>query len=212
MNPYFTMKEKLTVFFAAILFFASFNTKAQSLSGKVTDSVSGQPIPGAVVYIPQLKIGTATDVNGLYKITSIPKGTYEVEVEILGYATVTKQVTVKDATTFNCTMGASSSSSNEVVITALGNITNVQRSPTPVSIITHQMFIQQASTNVVDAIATQPGIDAITTGPGVSKPSINGLGYNRVLTLFDGVRRKIFNGAMNMASLLTRMQYMMLKL
>ena len=38
----------------------------------------------------------------------------------------------------------------------------------------------------------QPGIDQVTTGPGVSKPEINGLGYNRVLVLFDGERQEDF--------------------
>jgi iron complex outermembrane receptor protein len=32
----------------------------------------------------------------------------------------------------------------------------------------------------------------VTTGPGVSKPEINGLGYNRVLTLLDGERQEDF--------------------
>ena len=35
-----------------------------------------------------------------------------------------------------------------------------------------------------------PGVSTLTTGPNVSKPIIRGLGYNRVLTLFDGVRQE----------------------
>ncbi|MDB5014670.1 MAG: TonB-dependent receptor, partial [Daejeonella sp.] len=35
-----------------------------------------------------------------------------------------------------------------------------------------------------------PGVNAVTTGPNVSKPFIRGLGYNRVLTLYDGVRQE----------------------
>jgi len=33
-----------------------------------------------------------------------------------------------------------------------------------------------------------PGVNAVTTGPNISKPFIRGLGYNRVLTLMDGIR------------------------
>ena len=80
----------------------------------------------------------------------------------------------------------------EVIITSLGNVTILRRAPAPVSVVTHDMFLQQAATNVIDAIARLPGITAITTGPGVSKPEINGLGYNRVLTLFDGERQEDF--------------------
>ena len=31
---------------------------------------------------------------------------------------------------------------------------------------------------------------AVTTGPNVSKPFIRGLGYNRVLTLYNGLRQE----------------------
>lgn len=187
------MKKLLQIFFIFPFFlFTSLLIEAQSLSGAVTDSASHQTIPGAVVYIPQLKLGATTDVKGHYKISPLPNGTYDVEVEILGYATITKQINIRKNTTLNFAMVVSTSSANEVIITALGNVTNTQRSPTPVSIVTHDMLIHETSTNAVDAIANQPGITAITTGPGISKPEVNGLGYSRVLTLFDGVRQQDF--------------------
>jgi iron complex outermembrane recepter protein len=183
------MKNILLLF---SLLLCSLCIKAQSLSGTVTDSASHQTIPGAVVFIPELKLGATTDVKGNYKISPLPNGRYDVEVEILGYSTMIKQVTIKGDVTVNFAMGVSSSSEKEVVITALGNVTNTQRSPTPVSIVTHDMLLQTTATNAIDAIALQPGITAITTGPGVSKPEVNGLGYNRVLTLFDGERQEDF--------------------
>jgi iron complex outermembrane recepter protein len=178
------------ILFSLLLY--SLCNQAQSLSGRITDSVSRQTIPGAVVYLPQLQLGATTDINGFYKISPLPTGNYMVEVQILGYATITRQININGAITLNFDMVMSSASSKEVVITALGNATNTLRSPVPVSLVTHNFLIQQASTNVVDGIATLPGISAITTGPGVSKPEIRGLGFNRVLTLFDGVRQQDF--------------------
>ena len=166
---------------------------AQSLSGTVIDSASHQKIPGAVVYIPQLKLGATTDANGYFKIAPIPRGSYEIEIEILGYATITKQVMVKDSTTCKCTMCTSACySSNEVIITALGNVTDAQRSPVPVTLVSHDVLIQQTSNTVIDAIAVQPGVNETTEGPGTTKPQINGLGFNRVLTLIDGERQEDF--------------------
>lgn len=179
---------KLMVFFPLFIQTA----KAQSLSGTVIDSVNHQTIPGTVIYIPQLKLGATTDAKGNYKINSIPKGAYEVEAEILGYATLAKQVIIKGDETLNFAMVISSSSTKEVVITTLGNVTNTQRSPVPVTIVTNEMLLQESSNNAIDAIAKQPGITEITEGPGISKPEINGLGYNRVLTLFDGERQEDF--------------------
>ncbi len=176
----------------SLLLSVGWQIEAQSLSGVVTDSASGQTIPGAVVYISQLKLGASTDVNGNYKISSLPSGSYVVNVEILGYNTITKPVAIKGNTVLNFPMSVAASSTNEIVVTALGNATTALRAPVPVTLVTHDFLVQQSSTNVVDGIASQPGITAITTGPGVSKPEVNGLGFNRVLTLFDGVRQEDF--------------------
>ena len=35
-----------------------------------------------------------------------------------------------------------------------------------------------------------PGLSAVTTGPNMSKPFIRGLGYNRVLTMYNGLRQE----------------------
>lgn len=48
----------------------------------------------------------------------------------------------------------------------------------------------QPSTNIIDAIAHQPGVSQITTGSGISKPVIRGLGFNRVVVVNDGVRQE----------------------
>ncbi len=165
---------------------------AQSLSGAVTDSASHQPLVGASIYFPQLRLGAVTDANGNYKIAPLPKGTYRVELHMTGYATVAKEVSIDGDITLDLTSSISASALQEVVVTALGNRMVIQRAPVPVTVVTRDMFTQQASTNVIDAIAKLPGLDQVTTGPGVSKPEINGLGYNRVLVLFDGERQEDF--------------------
>ena len=47
-----------------------------------------------------------------------------------------------------------------------------------------------ASTNVIDAVAKQPGMAQVTTGGGISKPIIRGLGYNRIVVMNEGVRQE----------------------
>ena len=173
------MTEK--IFLLSLFLFSGVYVTAQSLSGNVLDASTREAVAGATVYFPQLKLGAVSDVRGNYKISPLPKGTYQVELEMMGYATLTKQITITGDMILDFALAISPGSLKEVIITALGNATTLRRAPTPVSVVTHDMFLQQSSTNVVDAIASQPGITAITTGPGVSKPEINGLGYNRVL-------------------------------
>ena len=46
-----------------------------TLSGTVTDAVSGQPLVGAVIYVPQLGTGIPTDADGRYSIALRPAAT-----------------------------------------------------------------------------------------------------------------------------------------
>ena len=79
---------------------------------------------------------------------------------------------------------------NEVVVTGLTGSQKLKQSPAPVSIISPRQLEAQPSTNIIDAIAHQPGISQITTGSGISKPVIRGLGYNRVVVVNDGIRQE----------------------
>ena len=79
---------------------------------------------------------------------------------------------------------------DEIVVTSpVGQIKRKQ-SATPVSVVTERALHQTASSNIIDAIAKQPGIDQVTTGSGISKPIIRGLGYNRIVCVADGVRQE----------------------
>ncbi len=180
------------IFFLLLTLFSGLNLSAQTLSGKVTDAATQKPISGVIINLPQVKLSAITDSSGSYKIPQVPKGTYSVETQLLGYATSIKQVTIIGQATLNFSLTVSTSTMQEVVITGLGNETTNKRAPTPVELVTHQAYIEAPSTNVVDAIALQPGVTAITTGPGVSKPEIRGLGFNRVITTLDGVPQEDF--------------------
>ncbi len=79
---------------------------------------------------------------------------------------------------------------NEVVVTGLTGNTHISRSPSPVSVISAQQLSVHSSTNIIDAIAKQPGVSQVSTGSGISKPVIRGLGYNRVLVVNDGIRQE----------------------
>lgn len=64
---------------------------AHAQSGKVTgvvvDASTGDPLPGAQVYIEGTGRGTLTQENGRYFLINVPPGEYTVAAEIIGYAT-----------------------------------------------------------------------------------------------------------------------------
>jgi len=162
-----------------------------TLTGTITDKADGKPIPGATISIPDLRIGTVTDANGKYTIGQLPKGIYLLQVSFVGYATFNQRVDLTKTTKLDVILQASSIEAAEVVITGVSKATEIKRDPVPMAAISKTYIDQHsASTNVIDEIANLPGISAVTTGPNVSKPFIHGLGYNRVITLQDGIRQE----------------------
>src|SRR5580658_5696695 len=80
----------------------------------------------------------------------------------------------------------------QVIITSLGFATIVRRSPVPVSVVTHDMILQSSANTAIDLVADQPGVSETTEGVGTTKPLINGLGFDRVLVLTDGLPQEDF--------------------
>jgi iron complex outermembrane recepter protein len=161
-----------------------------SLSGKVLDSATGKAIPNATIYISDLKLGAMADESGNYRFANLPSGSYLVEAHAIGHSTQIKNITVTEKATLDFNLGVQYTEESPVVITGLSKATQIKRSPVPIATMNHTAILGILSTNIIDAIAKLPGVTQLTTGPNVSKPFIRGLGYNRILTLYDGVRQE----------------------
>ena len=161
-----------------------------SLAGKIVDKGTGQAIVGATIYIPDLKSGAVSDTGGIFQINNLPKMKVLVQIACLGYKTIVEIVDLPNTTTMNFFMEQSVAEIKEVVVTGTSRATEIKRNPVPIVTLDRKELQQNLNTNIIDAITKLPGVTAVTTGPNVSKPFIHGLGYNRVLTLFDGVRQE----------------------
>lgn len=166
------------------------NPVAGSLSGVVTDKKTNKPLAKATVYIPDLQLTTIADDNGRYNFKTLPAGTYLVQVSFVGYKAVTRNITVGGSAAENFQLADEAVEENTVVVTGTSKATQIKRNPVPIVSVDHNYIVTNLNTNIIDAIAKVPGVSALTTGPNVSKPFIRGLGYNRILTLYDGVRQE----------------------
>ncbi len=179
-----------TNFILALLLFVSSCLSAQTLRGKVFDEETKEALPGVILYIPDLEVSAVTDTGGRYKITNLPKRSLLIQVTLLVYATITEDVDLSTISQKDFPMKQSATLGNEVVITGVSQATATKMSPVPITSIDHMYIQQNLYSNAIDAITKVPGVNAVTTGPNISKPFIRGLGYNRILTLFDGQRQE----------------------
>lgn len=63
----------------------------QGFTGRITDLVSGDPLPFASIYVQETGSGTVTNENGDYQLR-LPNGYYTLVFQYLGYSTEVKRV------------------------------------------------------------------------------------------------------------------------
>jgi iron complex outermembrane receptor protein len=182
------------IFFGVMIgFFSMAKVSAKpngSLSGVIKDKSTGMPIQGASVMISDIKIGVSSNEKGNFYISNITEGKHLVEVSHLGYATIAVYIVITGETKHDFLLETSIIENNAVVVTGVSKATQLKKIPFQVSVLRKEDLMQTSSMNIIESITSKAGVSSVSTGPAISKPLIRGLGYNRVLTINDGVRQE----------------------
>ena len=172
------------------LLFAYNSISQNSIVGNIKEKESNVNLSEVSIYLSELKIGTTSNDNGDFKIDKIPSGTYLLEISYFGYKKRVERITISSDTIINFTLSEAVSELNEIVVTAVTRSTELKMSPIIIKPIDVSLLNENSSTNLIDALKNIPGVNQITTGAGISKPTIRGLGYNRVISLYNGIRQE----------------------
>ena len=159
------------------------------IMGKVTSG--REPVEYATVSVcGSGNLGATSAKSGHYRLSGDLGDTCTLTTTAIGYKSVRVSLNFRDTVAVvDFDMPRDISTLNEFVVSGVSKATLLKENPVVVVAVSGQQIDGSAENNVIDAIAKNaPGFDAVKTGPNVSKPFINGLGYNRVLTLFDGMR------------------------
>lgn len=86
------MNKHVTIILAMVLIFLINTISASAaitgrIEGTITDIKTGEPLPGANVFIQGTNLGAASDLKGKYFIPNVPAGTYTIVARYIGYET-----------------------------------------------------------------------------------------------------------------------------
>lgn len=166
-----------------------YNASAQNLVMKGRVTSTGAPLSFASLSLSGTAIGTTTNDKGYYELKNIPRGNYMLSVSCIGYQAQKLAVLLSRDTVIHIDLVPGQNQLNEVVVTGVSRATQIRENPQTLVAVSAKQIAVSSENNTIDAIAKNaPGLQTVKTGPNVSKPFINGLGYNRVLTLYDGLR------------------------
>ncbi|WP_026461638.1 TonB-dependent receptor [Adhaeribacter aquaticus] len=99
------------VLLCPLLTFAQF-----TLTGRITDAGSQQPLTGATVLAGS--VGTTTDNSGNFSFVNLPAGKVTVAISFVGYETSRQTISLKQDTNLNFALRLTSVQTEEVVISA----------------------------------------------------------------------------------------------
>lgn len=88
-----------------------------NLSGVVTNSADGLPVPGAVIYVGMLKAGVVTNEAGYYSL-SLPAGKYQIEYRMIGMRQTNRNIVIYSDGILDVEMKESTSTLDEIIISA----------------------------------------------------------------------------------------------
>jgi len=169
----------------------SLTTFGQTITGTIRDSETQEPLSFCNILLLDSNNGTTSDSNGKFKI-EIPSAfpNPKLIVSYMGYKTETFSIaSLKN----ECIIYLKSEEKtlDEIVVTGVSKATSIKENPVSVALISSKAIERTIESNIIDVLVRNtPGLNAVKTGPNISKPFIRGLGYNRVLTLYDGVRQE----------------------
>ncbi|MFZ1529786.1 MAG: TonB-dependent receptor [Ferruginibacter sp.] len=161
-----------------------------SLSGRITDGQTGKPVAGVSVYFADAKAGTTSNEAGEYFIGNLSDGYHLVEVSHVGFNTIAENILINGDTKKDFSLTEAIVENNAVIITGVSKATQLKKMPFQVSVIKQEELQRSSATNIIEAVTKKAGVASLSSGPAISKPVIRGLGYNRVLTINDGVRQE----------------------
>ncbi len=170
--------RKKTLFISLLLFFSLNQLFAQqkTITGKVTDAATGQPVIGSTVAAKGGRQATQTDVSGNFSI-SVPASVSALVITSVGYEQ--QEVSIDGKSSISIAMKTTASSLNEVVVVgygtqkrkdltgAISSITSSQIEKVPVTTLDQAMQGRAAGVQVVNNDASPGGnISVLIRGVG----------------------------------------------
>lgn len=168
-----------------LLIFCGNISSAQTISGKV-ENKSGKAVPFANIYLEGSGSGTTTGIDGKYILKKIEKKTSQIVVSAIGYKTYKKKISIIDDQIINVILEKSKDQLDEVLI--VDTQTGLTRkTPYNVSTISMQGIENKGNPNgMMGSLRELPGLYGAEFGQGIIKPFIRGLGFSRIVTIYQG--------------------------
>ncbi len=152
------------------------------LYGVVTDGGLNEPLPFATILIEDLNLGNTSDLDGRYRITSVPPGTHQVIFSYLGYEsqTLTATIVAGEEVALNVTLSEGGVTMQEVVVSgqATGQRAAINQqinANSIVNIVSKEKLQELPDQNAAEAVGRLAGVSVYRDAGEGQRISIRGI-------------------------------------
>ena len=149
------INNRLKTAFLMILGMSTFLMAQEgSVSGRVTDAQTGDPLVGANVLVVGTNLGAATDINGEYAISRVPSGAQRLNANYIGFASSSANVDipVDGNATSDFGLSVAALNLNEVVVTGAGPAVEKSKIGNSVGVVNMSALEDAPITNFSDIL------------------------------------------------------------
>ena len=182
-------------------------TRAQSgtVAGTVSDAATGAPLPSAQVHIPGLGVGVLSNDDGRFVLSGVGAGVHELHVQLIGFASFVRTVTVADGetATLDARLHSTTLELVEIVVTGTAFEDSPVALPYAVAVSSRRSLAEQGLPQATDFFKTLSASHgalgerhsfANTAQPAavpetIASVNLRGLGPSRTLVLLNGRRQ-----------------------
>jgi iron complex outermembrane receptor protein len=158
------------------------------LSGRLVNSLSGDPIAGATVILEELRRETMSRADGTFTFENVVPGSYHLAVHAPGYSSRRTEVSVAATGAARIDVPVDPELHFEEVLSVSPDARSQFESFQPTSVLAGQELSKQLEMSLGATLESQPGVASRSFGPAPARPVVRGLDGDRVLILQDGQR------------------------
>jgi hemoglobin/transferrin/lactoferrin receptor protein len=186
-----TFIPKLLLLITAVILISSTFLSASTftLKGKVTDSKTGSPIEGAVIFI-SINSKSITNSAGEYNLKNIPDQVINLQISHVGYKKLSVRIEAKGSPILikNFLLEPSAIELDEVIVSTDRNEDYLRNSPYSELLVDGEKIAGKTSESLPDVLKEEPGVALMRDGVWGTEVSIRGLSRENVVVLIDGNR------------------------
>jgi len=151
------------VLVAVILTLSYGYAQSAVVKGTITDARNGESLPGVTVMVKGTYYGAATNFEGIYKISDIKGGTYNIEAKLIGYQPILQtgvKVEENDTLTLDYTLSESALAVPDIVVVGEAPLMDIEQTESKTTLSSAQID-QLVVEDVTDLIKNQAGVVAV---------------------------------------------------